>query len=184
MNRTAIDRTTLPAAMVDMAKAEMRVRHSRDDALIAEDVQKAIDMVERRSNCKFFAATYEISAAGLFGYAWGGVAPMVRYPLPVNNVVSIASFVDGTTDLAPGYKVESPDLGGNGQSYLVGMPLTSGAAVLTVKVGFDDPADLAGSVKAAIYRIAAAYYEARESFAPIWDEMFAAELKAIWRPSA
>jgi hypothetical protein len=183
VNLISVDRTTLPAALLPEAKEHMRVRHVRDDTLIATYLSMAIAAVERRGNINLNPATYEIDGFELRLDDCNHAAGAFRYRLPVNNVSAISDLIQsGGTDQAGQYTVTQSDAGGSGNSYITGPSLYGYGWTLKAEVGIDDPLELDPAVLSCLYRIAAAYYEARESNAPVFVDDFTSELLQVWRP--
>ena len=183
MNLIAVDRTTLPAALLIEAKEHMRVRHDRDDSLISTYLGMAIAAVERRCNIRLNPSTYEIDGFELRLDSCDHAANAFRYRLPVNNVQTITDLTQsGGPDQAAQYTVTQSDAGGSGNSYITGPSLYGLGWTLTAEVGIDDPADLDPAVLSCLYRIAAAYYESRETNAPVFVDDFTSELLQVWRP--
>ena len=142
-NLLTVDRTTLPQAMLDTAKAHLRVTHTRDDSLIAAYLAQAIDTVERQSNINVNPATFALQPPNAYPcpcvpYSSAGQPPgTARLPLPVNNV-SAFTLVDGDgADQAASYSIEQADLGGSATSYLVGpaIPATTPTSAVIAQGG-------------------------------------------------
>jgi len=183
VNLLLVDRTTLPTALLPQAKEHMRVRHIRDDTLITTYLAMGIAAVERRCNIKLNPATYAVDGFELRLDACNHSTNRYRYRLPVNNVSAISDLIQsGGADQAASYSVEQSDAGGSGNSYIVGPSLYGFGWSLQVEAGVDDPAEIDPAVLSCIYRIAAAYYEARETNAPVFVDDFTSELVAAWRP--
>jgi hypothetical protein len=180
-----VDRDALPALLLPDVKEQMRVRHTRDDVLISTHIAMAISAVERKANVSINPAEYEIRIHHLRACAHPGAPESVRWRLPVNNATEIVSLTDaGAVDAAAYYSLEQADQGGNADSYLVGPPTYGSGWLLRVKVGMATVATIDRALLSLIYRISGAYYEARESFAPVYVDDFMGELVAAWRPEA
>lgn len=184
MNRITVDRTALPLLLLPKAKAQARVEHTRDDELITDQLAQAINAVERRCNININPAQYSLLSCELgLWYAHAGSA--IRGPLPVNNVLQIVSLAPpGGADQAADYTIVQAEYGGNAAAYLSGPSAFDGDWTLVVDVGMATDTELEPAVTAAILRIAAAYYEARESSSPVFVDDFLSELVSVWRPSA
>jgi hypothetical protein len=181
VNRLSVDREALPAELLTLAKAQMRVEHTRDDALITQHLKDAINAVERRCNININPATFALRDWCWMWVPWR--APYYAAPLPVNNVVSIVSLINGGTDVAADYLIEQAHFGGNAEAFIVGPMLHTSEPVLTVEVGMDTADQLEPAVSSVVLRITAAYYESRESTAAVYIDDFASELAATWRPA-
>jgi len=182
-NRTTIDRTTLPTALLPLAKEHARVRHARDDALLTSLVADAIDVVERRCSINVFAATYSLRLDACRQETASDGSGLTRYAFPVNNV-NTATVSDGAAvDQSAAYTVEQADYGGAGEAWMVGPAISGTGWTAVVEVGMDDPDDLAPAVRVAILRLTAAFYEARESFVPVYEPDYLGDLGVIWRPT-
>jgi hypothetical protein len=179
-----VDRDALPALLLPEVKAQMRVRHARDDGLISTHIAMAISAVERKGNVSINPAEYEIAIHHLRGCAYPGSSESVRWRLPVNNATEIVSLKDAAgVDAAAAYSLEQADQGGNADSYLVGPPIYGSGYSLRVKVGMATTAAIDRALLSLVYRISGAYYEARESFSPVYVDDFMGELVAAWRPA-
>lgn len=191
MNCLDVDRSSLPAALLELAKSHQRVRHGRDDLLIQTYLAQALEVVERRCSINLNPADFEIEVHHLQAVPCAVPPPHVRLVLPVNNVRTFTLADAEGVDQSLNYTVEQADLGGTAAAYLVGPAMhDSGNWVMTAAVGIDaaTPEDaatqLAPAVLSAVLRLAAAYYENRESTSGVLVGDFLAELTAIWRPGA
>lgn len=181
----SVDRAALPAALLDIAKSHLRVRHDRDDLLIGQHLAMAIDQVERRCNINLNPAVFTIDPLAVTSWPVGWWPANTRYVLPVNNVHDFTLLDGEGVDQSDGYAIEQADLGGSASAYLVGAPLISGAGwALTLEVGVDDPDALTPAVLAAVLRLTGGYYENRESPSAVVVGDFLGELASVWRPSA
>lgn len=190
MQRTAVDTTKIPTALLPRIKEHLRVRHTRDDALIADYIAAAVGLLERGCNVSLDPATYIGTTS--HGVAWCAHYPTTpaqhAYSLPLNNVRT-AKINDGATppnDYTGDYEVWNADFGGNGSSFLVGTGgrLLAPGWVIELDVGLDDPAKLAPAFFALIARMTGSLYENREAASALWADTWKAELIALWRPSA
>ena len=173
MTRMTVDRDVLPVALLALAKSQMRVEHNRDDVLITEQLRAAIVGVERRCSININPAQF----------AFEGCDITATGRLPVNNVSAIVSLFSGGVDVSSNYGIKQDEMGGNAHAYLVGPTLNSNDAVLVVDVGMQTVDAIDPAITAAVLRITAAYYENRETFAPVFVDDFLGELIAIWRPA-
>jgi uncharacterized phiE125 gp8 family phage protein len=185
MPADTIDRTTLPAALVPLAKAQAKVEHARDDVLIAEHLAQAIDDVERVTNATLFERTITTDAVDLVGwplYAWATPGSGNWIGLPFNNVSAfVATDADGL-DVSSGYRVRQADIGGVGTAWLQG-PTTVATPPITfaITAGLKTPDAIAPALRRLILRRAAALYEYREAALPLSADDLADE-PALWRP--
>ncbi len=190
MNCLDVDRQVLPAALLETAKSHLRVRHGRDDLLIQTYLAQAIDAVERRCSINLNMADFELEIHHLDATPCVALPEHVRLALPVNNVRSFTLADGDGVDQSISYAVEQSDIGGAGQAYLVGPPVTGSDWLMTATVGLDVPVptevppNLAPAVLAVLLRLTAGYYENRESSSALAADDFLGELIAIWRPSA
>jgi hypothetical protein len=183
VNLITVDRTTLPAALLLQAKEHMRVRHDRDDTLIATYLSMGIAAVERRANINLNPTEFEIDGYELRLDSCNHAANAYRYRLPVNNAYELTAIAqDGGADVAASYTISQSDAGGSGNSYINGPTLYGNGWKLTVEVGIVDPLELDPAVLSCLYRIAGAYYEARETNAAVFVDDFTSELVSVWRP--
>jgi Phage gp6-like head-tail connector protein len=192
MNQTSVDRTSLPAALLDLAKSHLRVRHTRDDALILQYLAQAIEQVERRCSINLNPASVIIVPAEDCCTPWSA-PPVMRWRLPVNNVQTFTLLDADGVDHANDYGVEQADLNGAHAAYLVGSPFGAPDWTFEATVGVlyapphippFEPTDLAPAVLAAVLRLTGAYYENREAFGALTADDFLGELAAVWSPSA
>jgi uncharacterized phiE125 gp8 family phage protein len=193
MNLLTVDRAALPAALLSLAKDHCRVRHTRDDALIRQYIAQAIDAIERRCSINLNPATF---ALDLYVRAWplcatapAYVVPPMRWPLPVNNVLSFTLVDTNDVDQSAPYTIEQADIGGSAAAYLVGPNIPAAGWKMTLDVGIDVPAApalpaMAPAVQAAVLRLVGGYYETRESAVALVIDEFIPELAPVWRPSA
>ena len=185
INRISIDRLTLPLVLLPYVKDQARVRHERDDALLAGHVAAAVGLAERLCNVSLYPADYIVTADEIYSCQRLCASP-TRWLLPLNNVRACLITGIDAADLSAGFVLSNADFGGNASSYLqsVGGAVIPWDATLALTVGVDDPADLAPAFLSLIARMAASMYENRESNAELWATGFSAELMALWRPFA
>jgi uncharacterized phiE125 gp8 family phage protein len=191
MNCLDVDRSSLPAALLDLAKQHLRVRHSRDDLLIQTYVGQAIDAIERRCSINLNPADFELEVHHLDAMPCEALPEHMQLALPVNNVRTFTLTDGDGVDQSVSYAIEQSDLGGSGQAWLVGPPITEDDWLMTAAVGIEvatgspPPApDIAPAVLAAVLRMTGGYYENRESSAALAVDDYLNELIPIWRPSA
>ncbi len=200
INRTAVDHTALPDALLPMVKEHCRVRHDRDDQLITSYIASAVGLIERQCNVSLDPATYtctgdELRRRGpLQGLGRWRIpatpATATSYALPMNNVRTavVTDAGEPPVDHSTEYELWNPDFGGNGASYLVQqVPSTEALCpnwLVELEVGILKPEDLAPAVSILIARMTASLYENREASSALWADTWAAELTALWRPEA
>jgi uncharacterized phiE125 gp8 family phage protein len=186
--QTEVDYVTLAAAMLDDMKAQSRVYHTRDDAILQRHLAWALSTVERRANINLHAATYRSAGAvatACYGHCWCPMAGTFGYRLPFNNVRALRLFDAEDVDITGAWAIVQERFGSNAEAYAVNPNGASaaGGAVIELDVGVDDVAALDPAVVQAVQRIAASAYEHREAISPLTDGGFDAELMQIWRPT-
>jgi hypothetical protein len=184
-----IDRTTLPEALVALAKSQSRITTTLDDAYVTELLGQAIDDVERLANSNLFDATYTATVDPQIWCPWWCPAPgftwntadQVAVTLPVNNVRSFTAVDADSNDLSASYSITQTEPGGVGRTLLWGPLPQAGASTITFTFtcGVTDPADLVPSVRRGILRRFAALYENREAPLDITDP----DSVGLWRPA-
>jgi hypothetical protein len=187
-NVDRIDRTTLPEALLPLAKSQSRVTATADDVYITELCAQALDDVERAANATFFDRT--ISGAWdvwvwcpwwrpPVGFTWNS-ADAFFLTLPFNNVRSFMATDANANDVSSSYSVTQTEVGGVAAAVLSGpMPAAPGAPVtFSFECGVLAVDDLVPSVRRAVLRRCAALYENRE--APL--DIAEADSVALWRP--
>lgn len=184
LHQLSVDRAALPTAMLDLAKAHLRVRHDRDDTLVGVYIAQAIDEVERRCNINLNPAVFALDVYACVPMPCIGWPAVARLALPVNNIASFTLEDAEGIDQAGPYVIEQADLGGSAGAYLVGPVVPAAAWAMTADVGIDDPDAMSPAVLAVVLRLVGGYYENRESPAPLVVDEFAGELAAVWRPFA
>jgi hypothetical protein len=168
LSRTSIDRTTLPAALLPLAKQQMRVTFTDDDSLITFKLQHAIDLFERLTGYAVYRASWtwapgtdewikpETAPADLTGSSWA--------PVPVMRTTAFAVKDSSNVDVSASFAVSglgSVDSIAPQYAY----PKVTGATaapIFTLTAGFVDQATIAPSIVDIIIRIAAWLYEYRE----------------------
>lgn len=178
LKRKSIDRTTLPAALLVLAKAHMRIDFADDDALITQKLAASIDLFERLTGYGVFAADWEWSpsasdavppggalaegcnrcagAAGLLGSGPYAVVPVMR-------VSGFTATNDADDDIAASYALlgdENPDT--VSRQYFAQVATVEGEATITLSTGFAAIDDLAPGILDVVLRICAWLYEFRE----------------------
>lgn len=186
IKRTSVDTAALAALLLPTVKAQARVEHDRDDALITSHVAAAIGTVERKCNVSINAAEYDVTTdeLGCSSLPYAG-AKGPNWALPFNNVTA-CKVLNGADDISASFELWSPDFGGSASSYLVGIDgqALPSPSVLSLTVGVATVAELAPDFVSLIARLAASMYENREASSGLWADGFAGELASLWRPSA
>lgn len=180
-----IDRTTLPAAFLELAKAQARVTHAEDDALITEQLAQAIDDVERLTNATIFERQMTLTPPelGLDLLAWAVSGSGNWISLPFNNVSALEVLDGAGTDISAAYTIKQRDPGGTGTTWLQGPATapTPAPATFTFTAGMKTTGGIAPALRRLILRRAAALYEFRESALPLTADDLAGE-PGLWRP--
>ena len=153
---TSIDRTTLPEALLPLAKAHMRVTFTDDDEVITKYLQFAIAYFEQFSGWRVFGADV----------AWSPVssasAAASCYRCPVQPVESF-TVMSAAVDVSSQYALEKGDP--VAPVFLVhsdGTPFPGDAAVSLV-AGYTDPDEIEPNALGDMLRITGTLYEHRES---------------------
>lgn len=188
-NRTAVDWTVLADGLLDLAKQHSRVYHDRDDDLIREYLQQAVNIVERRANVNLVQATYEADGAYPQPYpcTWWARWQSWGVLLPFNNVRAIRFLDDSDPpgEITGAWRIAQQEFGSNRDAFLLLPDQTwPGATTVELDVGVDDKDDLAPALRSLVLRIAASLYEYREANLALTEDHFAPELMAAWRPTA
>lgn len=192
MRIISIDRTTLAADLLAVAKSNSRVEHDRDDALIETMIAQAIDDIQRLANVYLFDTEAEWTGAELSRLRSFCVATASAYPnamrvsLPFNNVASVEVTDADGVDQSAAFEIEQGEPGGNSQSYLIGPTLNVGpwpGLVFSFRYGVAAADEIAPSVKAAVIRRTSAYYENREATLALSLNEAPGEFLSIWRPT-
>ncbi|HXD04883.1 MAG TPA: head-tail connector protein [Burkholderiaceae bacterium] len=185
IKRTTINTGALPLLLLPTMKAQARVEHARDDALITGHTAAAIAMVERQCNVSLNPAVYEVTTDEL---AWSSIprgTSRASWQLPLNNVRSFV-VTNGADDISADFELWQQDFGGSASAYVTaaGSSLMNTAALLTLTVGVLTPPALSPAFLSVIGRMVASMYENREANSALWVDGFAAELFSMWRPCA
>jgi uncharacterized phiE125 gp8 family phage protein len=150
---TSVDRTALPAAMLDIAKQHIRVTWTTEDDYIKLCLVRAIDLVERHSGASIFPRAVSWTP-DLVPLAW-----VYRFPLqPVATWKAFNDLTEVTTEyeISVGSSVRPVYLVHSDQSVPadgVRIDFTTGFAYADMPPQYLDP----------ILRIAAQLYAYRES---------------------
>jgi uncharacterized phiE125 gp8 family phage protein len=148
------DWTTLPAALLDMAKQHLRVDHSVEDALITDKLAQSIGLLEHVWGLSIFSAAVDWQPDLATGAA--------SYQCPLQPVSAFTVVVDAV-DVSSEYALESASL--TEPVWLVHSDGTAFAAdaAITLTAGYADMASLPPPMRAGILRVAGMLYEYRES---------------------
>lgn len=172
------DRTTLPAALLTLAKAQMRVDYSEDDAFITSTLARAIarfqEVNEVTVNPSVFLWTPADADFDMFD------DNVEAADLPVRPVTAFAAeidLIDVSADYSIGLKFDG--VYGVPIQQLRG-PSAAGLSV-TLTAGYADLAALPDAVEDTLLRHAAFMYEYREISLPV-EPYMAPDLatNALW----
>jgi hypothetical protein len=154
---TANDPAALPAALLPIAKQQMRVDGTYDDAFITSVIARAIDWFERLTNVTVDPTTYVwMPDQNPAPYN----ATMTFTESPVTNMTAKI----GTTDATASYSVTTMSTHGVGIFALNGA-WASGLAV-TFQSGYLNQTVLPAGILDAVLRYSAHLYEHREILVP------------------
>jgi hypothetical protein len=199
LSRVSIDRATLPAAILPLAKQHMRVDFTRDDEYITNCVQRALDQFQRLTQWNVFGQiwTWRISEVAIsydcLSIAYPNVMPFTSaWTVPIGPVTSHEVAID-SIDVTTNYELWSnTDRDTYGTSYMiqtgtVGIPdpAVDPIPVAALTVGYEGLDDVPPALLDCILRMSAWYYENREMVAmPGVDVMdyFNSLLAAYWVP--
>lgn len=153
-----INRAALPEALLPVAKMHMRITWSTDDEYVKLCLLRAIDLVERHSGSQIVSADAE------WNPIVGGTKSAYRIPVQPVTPTGFTATAPGVGDVASFYQVlassdlilpvfmERSDGGGFHDGVLFGL-----------KVGYATKDDLPPQFLDPILRIAAHFFEHRES---------------------
>jgi uncharacterized phiE125 gp8 family phage protein len=154
LQRLSIDRTTLPQAMLSLAKQQMRVDHDEDDQIIVHKLAHAINLVE-------LVTSFSVSKAV---WTWTpGVLNGESEQIPVMRVSSWTAKDGNGVDITSSYALEgdiNPD--SIALQYLTGPTGSTVEPTVTLNTGFATLNDMPPAMLDVILRIAAYLYEWRE----------------------
>jgi len=153
---TGVDRATLPANMLSIAKTHLRVTFADDDDYIRLCLSRAIDLFERHAGWFVFTRTIEWSPS---------VDGSVRLSIPVQPIDGMTVLDSGGVDVSADYRA-FPDHEALRWYFerLDKAALPAGLKV-TLVAGFADLTNLPPSVTDITLRLTAYFYENRESIA-------------------
>lgn len=169
LTKLDVDRTVLPAALLPLAKAHLRVEFSRDDAYITQTIARAIDQFERKTGFSVFAADYEWSPGPFERRFYAPAYLSGAWLVPVQPIVEpwAAEIPNGggaAVDVTANYQlIGDIDSDRVGAQYFVGPP-AAGLAI-TFTAGFAAIEDLSPGLVDVILRRTAYLYEFREAVA-------------------
>jgi len=148
-----VERTETAEALLDTAKAHMRVEFERDDEYIKLCVIRAIDMMERFSGARIFK-TEALWTPYLVGSAWAyqtPLQPIASFTATANNVdVSNAYALESASEVEPVWLYK---IGGLAFDAGIEVALVAGYEPEQIPPMYLDP----------VLRMAAHLYEHRES---------------------
>jgi hypothetical protein len=185
IKRTTLDTAALPTLLLPTMKAQARVQHARDDALITGHTAAAIAMVEKLCNVSLNPAVYEVTPDELVWSCTPRSLSPHNWLLPHNNVRTF-TIDNAGTDISDQFELWQQDFGGSTSAYLTGpgSSTVQTGALLTLTVGVLTPPALSPAFLSVIGRMVASMYENREASSSLWVDGFSAELFAMWRPYA
>jgi uncharacterized phiE125 gp8 family phage protein len=157
ITKTGLDLDVLPDALLDLAKAHMRVSTTDDDALIKSKLKGAISWFERITNVTVNPVTYAWTPDAANFY--NGMAAIPQSPVAADFTVAAA-----TGDVTANYAVTTASTHGIGLFALTGA-WTDGL-VMTFKSGFADDTVLDPGILDAVLRYTSHLYEHREILVP------------------
>lgn len=175
---TSVDYTTLPAALLPMAKKHCRVDFTDDDEYIQGCLARSIALLEQKWGLRVFAAETDWQPE---------VTGAAELPCPVWPV-SDFEVMSGPTDISADFNLRYSSL--TAPWWLVhsdGTPFPADCDV-ALTAGYADPDTMPPNMLDAILRLAATLYEYRETVAassldtmPGWlDDM----IVGLWVPRA
>jgi uncharacterized phiE125 gp8 family phage protein len=151
------DPAVLPAALLPIAKQQMRVDGTYDDAFITSVIARAIDWFERLTNVTVDPSTY-VWTPDQWNFTDQAIARFTESPV-TNMTAKI-----GTTDATASYSVTTMSTHGVG-IYALNGAWASGLAI-TFKSGYADQTVLPAGILDAVLRYGAHLYEHREILVP------------------
>ena len=150
---TGLDRSALPAALLDIAKSHMRIDGNYDDAYIADAIKRAISWFERVTNVSVNPVTWVWSP---------GQCDFVNRlaTVPVSPVNSFTVTATDLTDLSANYTIETMSTHGIGLFSLLGG--YAAGMIVSIPSGYADADVLDPGIEDAVLRYTAHLYENRE----------------------
>jgi uncharacterized phiE125 gp8 family phage protein len=166
--RSTIDRTILPADLLDTAKAHIRVEHDRDDAQIEKMIARAVDAFERLSEFKVNPQTWTWAPSSLT--AWRTLpAGGTGWRIPVQPVSGFTAVDADAQDVAASFAIVGildPDQFAD--AYMTATQSTGIApagVTFTLTAGFATAADVPPGIEDGILNAVGDLYEKRETAA-------------------
>ena len=151
---SGLDRAVLPAALLPIAKAHLRVDGTYDDAYITSAIARAISWFERVTNISVNPVTWTWTPAQ--GDFCNSLATVPVSPVQDDFTVADGAAIDITAD----YQITTMSTHGIGLYALAG-PFAAGMKV-SLPSGYDDVAELDPGIVDAVLRYTAHLYENRE----------------------
>jgi hypothetical protein len=150
---TGLDRSALPAALLDIVKSHMRVDGTYDDVYITDAIKRAISWFERVTNVTVNPVTWEWSP---------GQCDFVNNvaTVPVSPVNSFTVTASDLTDLSAGYTIATKSTHGIGLFSLLGG--YAAGMIVSIPSGYADANALDPGIEDAILRYTGHLYENRE----------------------
>jgi uncharacterized phiE125 gp8 family phage protein len=150
---SSIDSTSLPDAMLDMAKKHMRVDFADDDDSITEYIAWSIGYLENVWGLQVFSGEVTFMPDG-------GTATV---QCPVQPVSPTFTAADAGGDVTADYVLRTTSLAAPVWLARADGGVIPAGVTFTMAAGYEDPADMHPSVRGNILRVAATMYEHRES---------------------
>ena len=174
---TSVDTTTLPAAMLPMAKKHLRIDADDDDELITEYLAWAIAYAQNFWGLQIFGAEVDFLPDG-------GES---TYATPVQPV-SAFTAADAGGDVSADYRLETASLTEPAWLVRADADVFPAGVTFSLTTGYAALADMGPAMRGGILRIAATMYEHRETVTtesvgqtPYWlNDM----LGGLWVPRA
>lgn len=158
---SGVDRATLPAALLPVAKVQCRVDFTDDDALLTDLLARSIDLYERKTGLSIFKRDF----------AWGPdsfdvvTEDGVLCPVQPLGVLTVKDSTD--TDVSADYVLAGNQIDGQASGLYLQPVAASGTMpdglAITAEAGYTDATKIAPGTLDAIMRIVAHLYANRES---------------------
>lgn len=195
LERKSIDRDTLSAALLPLAKSQMRVDFTRDDAYITSICSRAVDFFEKITELSVFPAEYDWTLTDLpivlpSWNRYAGSSPQTGWKVPVQPISAWVATDAADDDVTADFTLWGQTTGDTFQQVFLGYTGTAlagqayfGDFTISLQTGYDDLPP--PSMQDAILRMAAWLYENREMAGmPGTDMMsyFNTVLAGFWVP--
>ena len=158
LERTTIDRTTLPTDLLPEFKRHCRVEFARDDDYLTSALKRSFDLFERLTQFRVFLADYDWIPENATG----------KMPVPVQPVESFKVFDADGTDVSSNFElagiVASDEMAPQWLQPIDGASWPAGARISFV-TGYPSGDDLPPGILDICFRIGAFLYENREMVA-------------------